>query len=185
MKKLLSLLVSIMTVFSLAIMPISAKEKVVIESENYEELDRYIEVVNNEYVLNLPDNVYLENDDLANVEKMLTESNNAIRENDLTINPNTKTAILSGVQTRAWGKNDIEFHWNFVRVYIDAGNLRIALTVGVGGLGGALAFLATSGWAAGAIGAATAALGIAANNVTDGIWFDYNYAFGVNNCGFQ
>lgn len=69
MKKLLSLLVSIMTVFSIAIMPISAKEKVVIESQNYEELDRYIEVVNNEYVLNLPDNVYLENDDLVNVKK--------------------------------------------------------------------------------------------------------------------
>ncbi len=184
MKKILSFLLSIMMIFSFS-SPTHAKEKLVISSSNIQKLDPYVKVINNEFVLDLPDNIYLDENDFITTQRMIAEANKIVRENNLTIHPETKTAIIYGVQTRAWGKNDIEFHWNFARVYIDAGNLRIALTAGVGGLGGALGFLVTSGWGAAAIGAASAALGIAANNITHGIWFDYNYILGVTACGLQ
>lgn len=185
MKKILSMLMSIIMMFSFSMLPTQAKEKLVITSSDYHEVDPYIEVVDNKFVLNLPDNIYIEDENLVIINELINKSNEEIAKNNLIIDLNTKSATLSGVSTRAWGKNDIEFYWNFARVYIDAGNLRIALTVGVGGLGGVLSYLATAGWAAGAIGAVTAALGIAANNIQDGIWFDYNYLTGINNFGFQ
>ncbi|MEG2507719.1 MAG: hypothetical protein RR916_07405 [Anaerorhabdus sp.] len=80
----------------------------------------------------------------------------------------------------------MQFGWNYVRVYIDAGNLRLILAGGVGAVGGALAALATTVGMGAAIGGVTAILGIQASGVKDGIWFDYNFFYQrVTDCGFQ
>ncbi|MEG0410083.1 MAG: hypothetical protein RR538_03895 [Erysipelotrichaceae bacterium] len=174
--------------------PLSAKESSIdavaeTTANNYtylSELDKYVSVKDNKFILNIPENVDISQEVRYAAEQQIAISNQKINENNLTIDPNTKTAHTSSISPRKWGKNDMQFGWNYVRVYIDAGNLRLILAGGVGAVGGALAALATTVGMGAAIGGVTAILGIQASGVKDGIWFDYNFFYQrVTDCGFQ
>lgn len=82
------------------------------------------------------------------------------------------------VSNYSYGKNAIEFHWNYARCWLSKGAVRgIGTGLTLGGI-----------WiSANIVGKVCASLGVAASNVNNGIWFDYNYAIGMlnGNYGWQ
>lgn len=86
------------------------------------------------------------------------------------VDPNNGEMTLITQYGRAAGKTAIKFYWNYARIWIKAADLRNALQVGfaIGGV-----YAPTK-----AIIAAMSIAGIAANNIKNGIWFDYNYYAG-------
>lgn len=93
--------------------------------------------------------------------------------------PDGTEITITSTQTRAYGKNDIKFYWNYARIWINAGTLRNAVKVG---------FAIGSVYApAKIIQAACAIAGISnLKNIKNGIWMDYNYIGQViNRVGIQ
>jgi len=89
----------------------------------------------------------------------------------------TIKALNLGFQTYRYGKNAVSIHWNYTRFYINAGTLRDAMTVG---------FIIGSAYAPSrAVIIACGIAGYGASKIKHGIWFDYNYAFGVIKAGRQ
>lgn len=86
------------------------------------------------------------------------------------VDPNGNQTVISKNLQRCFGKNDIKFYWNFVRIWINARELRTSLQLG---------------FAAGTIFVpipqlqfACAAAGILSTTyVSSGIGFDFNYAY--------
>lgn len=86
---------------------------------------------------------------------------------------------LKEVYIRGRGVNKVEFYWNYARIFIDAGNVSLALQVGF--------VIGTVYAPAKIVQAVCGILGIASGNINHGIWFDYNYFIGVlcGNAGLQ
>lgn len=186
MKQTIITVLTLATFSTMTFSPVFAKEQSVPEntqitssssdySTNLNELSQYVTVENNQYVMNLPNNADIPSNVINDANAMINYSNQQIKQNNLTIDPVSKIASSSGIQTRSWGKNKVEFHWNYVRVYIDAGNLRLYYQVGVAALGGALAAVAENPLLIGAISGVTTGLGMQADKIKDGIWYDYNF----------
>jgi len=72
-------------------------------SSDFNELDRYVIVQNNQYVLDLPRNITLSYNVKQKAELLIQESNKNISKNSLTVNTNTKEASMSRVQSRDSG----------------------------------------------------------------------------------
>ena len=83
---------------------------------------------------------------------------------------------------RALCKNDVEFYWNFARVYVDANNLNMLFQ---GILAGGTLYL-TSQFPFGArqIEALSEMVGYKIE-FRDGIWFDLNYLGIITQLGWQ
>lgn len=81
-------------------------------------------------------------------------------------------------QTMAYGKNDVQFHWNYARIFLNKGTVQaIGAGLSIGGI-----------WVPEPIVSKVAAsLGVGIALIPHGIWFDYNYFIGVltGNFGFQ
>lgn len=182
---------------SLAILPynlistsVYAEEKSVYldnnKEKNYNEFDKFIIVQNNKYVLNIVDETVFNQEDLETVKLMVEKANETIVNEDLIINPSNKIATPR-IATRAYGKNAIEFHWNYARIYLDAGQTKALVNATIAGGSTALGgfFGQIGGAAAGAIIGAYLST-VIGDNIKNGVWVDYNYFAGrVNNFGWQ
>lgn len=96
------------------------------------------------------------------------------------VDTNNEVTTIQYKKYRAWGKNHIEFHWNYARIYIDAGNLRLAARVGL--------VVGSKYYApAAVISSILTILNIdITKSINHGIWFDYNYFFKFQGkCGLQ
>lgn len=119
---------------------------------------------------------------VSNTNSTLKKSFLSLRSNNIGISvidtDNTKIDIIKDI-TRGRGRNAIEFHWNYARIFIDAGNIELALKVGfkIGGI-----FAPNK-----IIKIVCKILGVPSYNIQHGIWFDYNYFIGVlcGNFGLQ
>ena len=117
----------------------------------------------------------------------VTITNNNIKQSMANNDSNTQisvvdfngTTVIKPVLLRKEGKNDLEYHWNYVRVYLSATTVRLA--VGAGCVIGGLKIEAT------VVKCALGLLGISIAELRSGIWFDFNYLVGVAclNAGFQ
>lgn len=188
-KLLLSLSLAILP-YNLISIPVYAEEKSVYldnnKEKNYNEFDKFIIVQNNKYVLNIVDETVFNQEDLETVKLMVEKANETIVNEDLIINPSNKIATPR-IATRAYGKNAIEFHWNYARIYLDAGQTKALVNATIAGGSTALGgfFGQIGGAAAGAIIGAYLST-VIGDNIKNGVWVDYNYFAGrVNNFGWQ
>lgn len=106
-------------------------------SQGMEELDPYVKVENNSFVLRLPQHIHLSLE-LANMlTNYLNEVNKSILDNNLRINPeNGRVYDPTSINYRSYGKNAVYFHWNYLEIYLDAGMVQNISTTGVGALWG-------------------------------------------------
>lgn len=176
--------------YNLISTPVYAEEKSVYldnnKEKNYNEFDKFIIVQNNKYVLNIVDETVFNQEDLETVKLMVEKANETIVNEDLIINPSNKIATPR-IATRAYGKNAIEFHWNYARIYLDAGQTKALVNATIAGGSTALGgfFGQIGGAAAGAIIGAYLST-VIGDNIKNGVWVDYNYFAGrVNNFGWQ
>lgn len=189
-KKLLLALSLAILPYNLISVPVYAEEKSVYldnnKEKNYNEFDKFIIVQNNKYVLNIVDETVFNQEDLETVKLMVEKANETIVNEDLIINPSNKIATPR-IATRAYGKNAIEFHWNYARIYLDAGQTKALVNATIAGGSTALGgfFGQIGGAAAGAIIGAYLST-VIGDNIKNGVWVDYNYFAGrVNNFGWQ
>lgn len=189
-KKLLLALSLAILPYNLISIPVYAEEKSVYldnnKEKNYNEFDKFIIVQNNKYVLNIVDETVFNQEDLETVKLMVEKANETIVNEDLIINPSNKIATPR-ITTRAYGKNAIEFHWNYARIYLDAGQTKALVNATIAGGSTALGgfFGQIGGAAAGAIIGAYLST-VIGDNIKNGVWVDYNYFAGrVNNFGWQ
>lgn len=189
-KKLLLALSLAILPYNLISTPAYAEEKSVYldnnKEKNYNEFDKFIIVQNNKYVLNIVDETVFNQEDLETVKLMVEKANETIVNEDLIINPSNKIATPR-IATRAYGKNAIEFHWNYARIYLDAGQTKALVNATIAGGSTALGgfFGQIGGAAAGAIIGAYLST-VIGDNIKNGVWVDYNYFAGrVNNFGWQ
>lgn len=143
-KILKSLSVSMLSVVIVlcSMIPASAKEQLVITENNIQELNQFVKVENNQYVLDIPDYVIIDNNLKNDLIIKNKEINKIILEENYLINPETKVASPS-IRTRAYGVNSISFIWNAVIVKMDAGLVRLLAGLGTGvGVGVALTKIA-------------------------------------------
>lgn len=189
-KKLLLALSLVILPYNLISTPVYAEEKSVYldnnKEKNYNEFDKFIIVQNNKYVLNIVDETVFNQEDLETVKLMVEKANETIVNEDLIINPSNKIATPR-IATRAYGKNAIEFHWNYARIYLDAGQTKALVNATIAGGSTALGgfFGQIGGAAAGAIIGAYLST-VIGDNIKNGVWVDYNYFAGrVNNFGWQ
>ena len=189
-KKLLLALSLAILPYNLISTPVYAEEKSVYldnnKEKNYNEFDKFIIVQNNKYVLNIVDETVFNQEDLETVKLMVEKANETIVNEDLIINPSNKIATPR-IATRAYGKNAIEFHWNYARIYLDAGQTKALVNATIAGGSTALGgfFGQVGGAAAGAIIGAYLST-VIGDNIKNGVWVDYNYFAGrVNNFGWQ
>lgn len=189
-KKLLLALSLAILPYNLISTPVYAEEKSVYldnnKEKNYNEFDKFIIVQNNKYVLNIVDETVFNQEDLETVKLMVEKANETIVNEDLIINPSNKIATPR-IATRAYGKNAIEFHWNYARIYLDAGQTKALVNATIAGGSTALGgfFGQIGGAAAGTIIGAYLST-VIGDNIKNGVWVDYNYFAGrVNNFGWQ
>lgn len=189
-KKLLLALSLAILPYNLISIPVYAEEKSVYldnnKEKNYNEFDKFIIVQNNKYVLNIVDETVFNQEDLETVKLMVEKANETVVNEDLIINPSNKIATPR-IATRAYGKNAIEFHWNYARIYLDAGQTKALVNATIAGGSTALGgfFGQIGGAAAGAIIGAYLST-VIGDNIKNGVWVDYNYFAGrVNNFGWQ
>lgn len=141
MKKILSLISSFTLIFSLSV-PIYAMDVTPQNthysseniSDNLEELDPYISVKNNLFVLDLPSNITLSKELENKLIEILGSTNKFIQNNDYVIGIDKVARPKNEIITRAYGKNAFYLHWNYFEIWMDAGltkNLAIAGTAGV------------------------------------------------------
>ncbi|MGT2682511.1 hypothetical protein [Streptococcus porci] len=143
-------------------------------------VDQFVTIKDNRFVLNEENTLSKEVEYLAKLQIADTnfKISQAEREEGIFTNSYNKTIGTTELLFRSPGKNAIEFYWNYVRIYIDANNLSLALQAGFA-IGGIYA-------PSRAVEIACALLGIGSSQIKDGIWFDFNYLWGgVNNAGFQ
>lgn len=161
------------------------------EARPYQNFDNYVQVQNNQYVLELPQNMKVNKNDIDNVSSYISKANQIIAEEHLTINPNTKIATKtfedpSQVGVRSAGKNHVDVYWNYARVFLSKNSVNNIIAGGSGGLGALVGFIPGVGLgAAVAIGIVLSIVG--SQQVNNGIWFDYNYLIGIftANWGWQ
>lgn len=189
-KKLLLALSLAILPYNLISTPVYAEEKSVYldnnKEKNYNEFDKFIIVQNNKYVLNIVDETVFNQEDLETVKLMVEKANETVVNENLIINPSNKIATPR-IATRAYGKNAIEFHWNYARIYLDAGQTKALVNATIAGGSTALGgfFGQIGGAAAGAIIGAYLST-VIGDNIKNGVWVDYNYfAVRVNNFGWQ
>ncbi len=107
-------------------------------STNWSELDEYIKIHDNQFYLELPQNVRLSSELYSKVTEHLSKINESIIKFDLQTDEKTGRVYLpeQTVSTRAYGKNAVYFHWNYLEIYLDAGMVQNITSTGVTALWG-------------------------------------------------
>ncbi len=146
-------------------------------------VEPFVELVDGFYKLKADNPLSEELKNKANL--VIDNTNLALKKIDksyLYVDYRTKTVKTYGLLDRALGKNDVEFYWNFARVYVDANNLNMLFQ---GILAGGTLYL-TSQFPFGArqIEALSEMVGYKIE-FRDGIWFDLNYLGIITQLGWQ
>ncbi|AVH75873.1 hypothetical protein [Weissella koreensis] len=151
--------------------------------------DNYVDVENNKFTLKESAYSDLNENILNKINNQITISNNIVNEAKLTIDKNTKTATFiennDNLNPISDGHNGFEVHWNYWRVYVSKQTVNSVISAGAAGggviLGGFLDFAGGE-----AVGAAIAEFIVSQwGHVDNGIFFDVNFLFGINNWGWQ
>lgn len=130
-----------------------------------DQYNEFIQVSNNQFVYENNSN-QVSSQTLSEINTLLSETNAYVRDNNLTIDPKTKTATqyihLGNPLLRSYRKNGIlAVRWNSVRIGLDKGLVNDVLHAGIAGAAGVVAVASVivdrhldtkSGW-----------------------WFDFNY----------
>jgi len=153
-------------------------------------LDPYVKVVNNQYVLNLPANNNFSEETIEKAQITIEQSNEFITQNNLTINPETKTGYIPANNLKdspfvnfSYGFNGHgTIHWNYVRIYLNKGTAN-AIKAGTMGASSVLIGKIPNPYLEAGAGALVGLLGYL--NINNGIWFDYNYWQGITAWGWQ
>ncbi|MBP2057463.1 putative membrane protein [Lactobacillus colini] len=150
-------------------------------------VDRYIAVENNKFTILPSAYQNLNSNQISEIQEYINTANQIVKNYNAIIDVKTKKATISPYQDRSYGKNAIEIHWNYARIYLDAGQAKALATAAISGGSTALGgFFANIGGAA-----AGAAIGgylssVVGDNIKSGIWVDYNYFLGsINRFGWQ
>lgn len=170
-------------------------ENEIVKQEPSKKIANSLEKIANPYIsFSSSDNQFILDDSIKNVvtnnefnmiEEQVIATNEAIKtslQNDdyVTVkDPQNNEFTINNVLLKGADKTDIEFHWNYARIYLSKSVLKTAVGVGAV-IGGVYA-------PAKIIQAACGIVGLNVNKITSGIWFDYNYAVGalVENAGVQ
>ncbi len=153
-----------------------------VTKREFSEYDKYVKVIGNKYVLELPSNIKIPNETLKKVQAQIDNSNRLISENNLTINPQTKSAIKLGKCTNGDGVNSIEFYWNYVHVCLCRVLIRTILQSTVGAAAAAIGAALSVAPEVALVVAGAFFAGVSSyigDTVNDGVWFDYNYFTGI------
>ena len=148
-------------------------EKDSLTNEEMKMLEPYVELTADGFVLK--ENPYSERiNELAR--ETIKKSNEQINNIQTTkfFDRNNKTVKTADSFSRSYGKTAIEYYWNYVRVFIDAGVINLAISSGVA-IGGVYVPYQL-------VQAALSVVGVVIGThpiVSDGIWFDYNYYYGT------
>ncbi len=155
-----------------------------VNSSETDFLTKYIKVVDNQFVLDLPSNVVVSPEVNRLAIEEVAASNEFVKENGLSINPRTLTAeakivdgklVTSGISVRSYGKTGVlKVGWNYVRIGLDAGLTKDILTAGVAGAAGYLGFIAGGPTVAAIVAAVSGVVGNHVSNIKNGVWFDFN-----------
>lgn len=140
-----------------------------------EQITKYIKIQNNRYILESNNDLSKELNYLA--KKHIEKTNSLLEQynGNLFVDNSSKTILGSTLLDRSPGKNDVEFHWNYARIYIDAPNIRLLGSGMIGAAAGGLGFALKTFGLSVLISAISNMVGQKLSEVQDGIWFDYNY----------
>ncbi|EUJ44865.1 hypothetical protein [Listeria riparia] len=151
--------------------------------EEMDEFDKYIVVIDNQYVISEEGKEELTVDQQNVVQKYLVASNKSVKENGLIINPNTKIAgqLLGGK-----GRNGVEMHWNYAKILLNVENTRMVAIGSISVAAGVIS-LATDAIVAGLfVPAAASILGYKASGIKNGTWWDVNlFTSHISKWGWQ
>lgn len=153
------------------------------------QLDQYVTVKNNKFVLNIPKGISIDQTTLNEAKKAINESNKNVNQNNLVIDPVTKTASkvagAGNIVPMSAGTNKVEFYWWGIRVYLSARTIQIASTFSLGAAAYIASTLEVTLVVGAAIAGALAALGLLVSWISNGYVVDYNYALGVTRVAQQ
>ena len=169
------------------VVPTFAQEKISVTENNVHDLDQFVGVENNQFVLEIPDHVIISDTLRRELIEKNSEINKVIKSENFVINPITKIAKPM-IQLRAYGVNNISFTWNSIIIKMDAGLVKIiARAAGSGTMAGVVALLKTfpaiAAFAiahpvisAGSAAFATSIVGsLLASRITEGVEMHYNF----------
>lgn len=103
-------------------------------SENLNELDPYIQVKDNRYVLTLPSNVILSDELECKVDESLKVANEFIKKNNYEIGSNKIAHPKNEIIPMVYGRNAFYIHWNYFEIWMDAGLVKNVVNAGVTGV---------------------------------------------------
>lgn len=112
--------------------------EIIITQNAIDNIDKYVDVENNQYVLNLPYNITIDEELKQVVLNKMNAVNTYISKESLRINNITKIATQT-IFSRKYGVNSISFSWNSIIFNMDAGLVQLLLKAGLAGAAVALA----------------------------------------------
>lgn len=165
------------------------------------EIDAYVTVKDNQYVLSDKVKTIVSKDEYLNAQSLIMQANDVISKNDLVINRQTKVATntftltsdensmsdlarniksLKAVHKKKYhyGVNKISVHWNYTRVYMNKTLAQNVASGVVGGLSGLIGAVASGPAVATIVGAIGSVVSSQVGSIKGGIWVDYNYFHG-------
>ena len=156
-------------------------------------LTPYVSVVDNQFVLSLPEDSQFSDELVAQAKEQIALSNSLIASGNLKIDAETLSATqefgieIDGVEVRSYGKNGVlKVGWNYVRLGFDAGLTKDIVTGSAAAAFGAIGYAVTGPGGAAITAAVAAIVGNHVSNIKNGVWVDYNFLLGkVNNIGWQ
>lgn len=180
MKKTIPCLIATAILFSVTA-PIVSSASTVLDTppansieKNSDKFDEFISVSNNQFVFKQSSGYKISEQTLLEVKSVLSDSNKFIRDNNLIIDPTTKTASQI-IMLRSYGKNGIlKVRWNSVTIGIDKGLTNDIIHAGIAGGAGYLGFLA-SGPGAAAVASIVSVIVDRHLDSRSGWWFDFNF----------
>lgn len=173
------------------------KDYSILSQEDIETIaNKYISFNSEKQEFSLNNNIRYElsNLDIIDISNKIATTNKQLKEIIKNVNGDVSLfavdpdghKIALSPSMRAAGKNAVEIHWNYARIYLSKNSVNNIIAGGTGGLGALVGLIPGVG-----IGI-TVAVGIVLaivgrQEVKNGIWFDYNYFTGIwtNNWGWQ
>lgn len=138
MFKRLVVFVLSLCIFAGNINGVSAQEAVVPNNQHevtekvVNDVDQYVTVVDNQYVLELPDNYDIGSQELDLLKDKMDVINAYIANGNLKIDLDTKIASQT-ISTFKYGVNSISFSWNSIIFKLDAGMVELLAKAGAAG----------------------------------------------------
>ena len=163
-------------------------------SPELDALTQYVSVVNNQWVLSVPNDAGFSDDLITQAQAQIKSSNAFVTAESLEIDPETMVAtkelsirVDGSVEERSYGVNGlIKTGWNYQRWAFDAGLVKDLMTGSVAAVFGGIGWAVSGPVGAMVVAAIAAIVGNHLPDIKDGVWVDYNTILKtVTNVGFQ